>query len=76
MPQIALSYNFQSILLGLGSVKTIPEDFQIKRGMYPQLKQNHSELEFVIDILNILVQQYCDSGILSTDVPDEDTGID
>lgn len=27
-------------------------------------------------LLNILVQQYDDSGILSTDVPDMDTGIE
>lgn len=27
-------------------------------------------------ILNILAKQYRDSGIMSTDVPDEDTGID
>lgn len=26
--------------------------------------------------MNILAQQYCNSGILSTDVPDVDTGID
>lgn len=29
-----------------------------------------------LKILNILAQQYCNSGILSTDVPDVDTGID
>lgn len=27
-------------------------------------------------LLNILAKQYRDSGIMSTDVPDEDTGID
>ena len=30
----------------------------------------------IIQVLNILAKQYRDSGIMSTDVPDEDTGID
>lgn len=51
MPLIVLCYNLENAILGLDSVKTIPKDFQIQSGMYPQLKQKHSELEFVIDIL-------------------------
>ena len=51
MPQIIFNYNLENAILGLDSDRMIPEGFQIQSGMYPQLKQKHSELELVIDIL-------------------------
>ena len=33
-------------------------------------------MPLILVLMNILAKQYRDSGIMSTDVPDEDTGID
>ena len=51
MPQIVFYYNLGNAILGLDSVKIIPKEVQIQSRIYPQLKQKHSELEFIIDIL-------------------------
>ena len=54
MPQIINRHNFNVDTISLamlGINKILPEDLQIQRGMYDELKKSHKALEFVVEIL-------------------------